>query len=444
MLSLARLVQLGFRSVCGLQTRAVRPDRKCRLRIEDLENRQLPSTIVDLGTLNGSYSFAYGLNNRGQVVGISDGFSVTGYFPHAVKWDARHGLQDLGTLNGRYDGYAYGINDRGQIVGSAQGEVILWDRRHGMQVLGMFDGALSQANAINDRGQVVGSGRDAFLWDRRHGFEDLGNLGGGTSSATAINNQGQVVGRSNIDRSGNSDAFLWDAENGMQDLGTLPGSIASYATGINGAGQVIGGTERRLTYHNVFYHGFLWDAKNGMQDLGNFEPLGINDAADVVGDFNRTTAVLYRDGTLTNLNSLLPPNSGWELEQARAINDAGQIVGFGFFNSRDHAFLLTLDGGDRPGAADPGLVQIAQALPVAPRIAAGSFHIAPAEAISVILAHLGPQPMPDAGTRRSPAPREASLSIFVNGQAESSTLESSNNGSLDPSLGDSVLLTSPV
>ena len=30
-----------------------------------------------------------------------------------------------------------------------------------------------------------------------------------------------------------------------------------------------------------------------------------------------------------DLNSLLPPNSGWTLTSATGINDAGQIVGYG-------------------------------------------------------------------------------------------------------------------
>jgi hypothetical protein len=45
--------------------------------------------------------------------------------------------------------------------------------------------------------------------------------------------------------------------------------------------------------------------------------------------------------TPTDLGSLLPPNSGWALESANAINDAGQIVGAGTINGAFHGFRLT-------------------------------------------------------------------------------------------------------
>jgi probable HAF family extracellular repeat protein len=46
-------------------------------------------------------------------------------------------------------------------------------------------------------------------------------------------------------------------------------------------------------------------------------------------------------GSLQNLNQLLPAGSGWELLEATDINDAGQIVGYGRFQGRIRAFLLT-------------------------------------------------------------------------------------------------------
>jgi hypothetical protein len=43
---------------------------------------------------------------------------------------------------------------------------------------------------------------------------------------------------------------------------------------------------------------------------------------------------------MTDLNSLIPPDSGWDLVSAVAVNDIGQIAGYGF-HYRTHAFLLT-------------------------------------------------------------------------------------------------------
>jgi probable HAF family extracellular repeat protein len=53
--------------------------------------------IVDLGTLDGTNSFATAQNEQGQVVGASD--TATGE-QHAFSWTKRGGMVDLGTLGG--------------------------------------------------------------------------------------------------------------------------------------------------------------------------------------------------------------------------------------------------------------------------------------------------------------------------------------------------------
>ena len=40
-------------------------------------------------------------------------------------------------------------------------------------------------------------------------------------------------------------------------------------------------------------------------------------------------------------NDLIPADSGWALQDATGINDAGEIVGDGVIDGQDHAFLLT-------------------------------------------------------------------------------------------------------
>ena len=53
-------------------------------------------------------------------------------------------------------------------------------------------------------------------------------------------------------------------------------------------------------------------------------------------------AFLYSNGTMTDLNNLISPSFGWTLESATAINDNGQIVGYGLGPSgQTDAFLLT-------------------------------------------------------------------------------------------------------
>jgi len=50
---------------------------------------------------------------------------------------------------------------------------------------------------------------------------------------------------------------------------------------------------------------------------------------------------LYRDGAMTDLNSLIPADSGWDLEGAFGFGDSGSIVGYGSINGEQHMFLLS-------------------------------------------------------------------------------------------------------
>ena len=59
------------------------------------------------------------------------------------------------------------------------------------------------------------------------------------------------------------------------------------------------------------------------------------------GDNYYRRAFLYNGSTMLNLNDLIDPSSGWKLTSAEGINDAGQIVGFGYLGNGPRAFLLT-------------------------------------------------------------------------------------------------------
>ena len=74
----------------------------------------------------------------------------------------------------------------------------------------------------------------------------------------------------------------------------------------------------------------------------------INNEGQVVGIYGvsysgATHAFLYSGGVETDLDSLLPANSGWQITRAVGINDAGQIVGNGYYNGVPEAFLLDTD-----------------------------------------------------------------------------------------------------
>lgn len=115
-------------------------------------------------------SWVRDINNHGQAVGAC----VSPDAVHACVW-TRAEVRDLGALGSGWSA-AFGINDRGQIVGYSQtgeGEIhaVLWTDGE-MIDLGTLGGELSVAFRINDRGQVLGSSTTAsgeshlFLWEK--------------------------------------------------------------------------------------------------------------------------------------------------------------------------------------------------------------------------------------------------------------------------------------
>jgi Immunoglobulin I-set domain len=90
------------------------------------------------------------------------------------------------------------------------------------------------------------------------------------------------------------------------DLGTL-GGTNSVAYCLNDAGDAV-----------------------GMAELSN----GVRHAFMVTNAFSGIVHMM-------DLNSMVPTNSGWELMQARGMNAAGQIIGWGMYAGHTNAFLLT-------------------------------------------------------------------------------------------------------
>ncbi|NUQ37434.1 MAG: hypothetical protein HUU23_06465 [Caldilineales bacterium] len=300
-------------------------------------------TITDLGTLGGATTKGMGINEDGRVVGASQ----SGSYLTAFLWDDGT-MTNLGDLSGR-GSWAYDINDAGQVVGGSvvdaqfNNHAFRWQQGSGMQDLGTLGGPNSYAFEINASGQAVGYAcctsdtylSHAVLWGSGGGIVDLGDLDPAwpaISAAYGINDAGQVVGGS-YDASANFHAFLWQG-GGMQDLGTLGGDL-SEAEAINNHGQVVGFSR----VGGTAFHAFLWDG--AMHDLGGSQSIAydINDAGLIVGE-SGGQAVLWQDGQMQDLNTLIPANSGWVLHSARSVNERGQITGFGAIGGQTRAFLL--------------------------------------------------------------------------------------------------------
>jgi len=208
---------------------------------------------------------------------------------------------------------------------------------------------------------------------------DLGTLGGTCGFPLALNNHGQLVGFSNAAGDQTFHPFLWPGKGGkMRDLGTL-GGRSGEADAINEAGEVVGfatnaGDKATLA--------FLW-RNDKLHDLGTVDgdpcsaAYAINSSAQVVGvsatcDFSTVRhAFLWENGSIVDLDSLIPPDSGLQLTLPEAINDRGEIAGNGtpsgcrVVEQCGHAFLLIPCDEHHPavGGCDYSLVDASFAEP---------------------------------------------------------------------------------
>jgi probable HAF family extracellular repeat protein len=248
-------------------------------------------------------------------------------------------------LLGGNNGQAGGINNRGQVVGVAetanpdptclpplflQFEAAVWEKGQIKELPPLQGDTAGFANSINDNEEAVGftgscvNASHAVLW--RHGKPiNLGNLGGiGGNIAFDINNRGQVVGQSDLPGDQTHHGFFWQ-DGIMIDLGTILGLPVSLANGINNRAQVVGFSQ------------------------------------DLNGDISSTVAWIWQGGVMTDLNTLIPPDSPWFLIEALGINDRGQIAGPAFNTSTGafHGYLATPVQGseDLPPAAGSTISQ---------------------------------------------------------------------------------------
>jgi probable HAF family extracellular repeat protein len=245
--------------------------------------------MTALPTLGGNNGAVNQINKYGEMAGLAENSTpdpgctapqVLQFKP--VTW-ANGKVHELDTLDGDLDGAAFAINDHGQVAGAS-----------------------GQCSGFNPSILENLSPRHALLWEKG-AVIDLGNLGGNGQGfgnlALNLNNQGQVVGQSDLAGDANFHAFLWTKATGIEDLGTVNGDVNSVALGINDSGEIVG---------------LSLDA--------NFNP----------------HPYLWRNGVMTDLNSLIPANSPLSLLIACSINSSGEIVGVAVTSTGEaHGYLAT-------------------------------------------------------------------------------------------------------
>jgi probable HAF family extracellular repeat protein len=235
------------------------------------------------------FGIATGTAENGELDSTCPGASVSAQriefkpviWTRPFPWSEVH-VHELHTFDDEPDGVAFAMNNLGQVVGSTG-------------TCGPFN-STEPVNLIS---------LHAVLWQNGKAI-DLGNLGGDGKAfgifATGLNDYGQVVGTSDTVGDKSFHAFLWQ-QGHITDLGTLKGDSYSHGTAIGNNGLALG---------------VSLDA--------NFNP----------------RAVLWRNGTATDMNTLVPADSTLKLQSACSINDKGEIIGFAALKSNpneSHAYL---------------------------------------------------------------------------------------------------------
>jgi probable HAF family extracellular repeat protein len=348
----------------------------------DAQNQQAPNTkqiryaVINLGTLGGTQGGANTVTNNGWVMGWAN---LSGdQNEHAVLWRGAT-KTDLGTLGGPNSASSWPVkNEYGVVAGNSQtsetdpfGENFCtfgtyttylcqgfrWQDGK-MTALPTLGGNNSWATVVNHRGQVAGIAEtraqdpncippqvfdfEAVVWGPSAGEIQafLPLPGDAVSVALGVNDRGQVVGGSGIcgmiTAANSVHAVLWE-HNSVTDLGSFGGVLNNAAIFINNRGEVVGISDLA---GDATFHAFLWTKDNGLRDLGTLSgdvlslANSINEQGQVVGEScdqnGNCRGILWQDGVMTDINSLVLPGSILYLVNISDINDRGEIAGYAY------------------------------------------------------------------------------------------------------------------
>jgi hypothetical protein len=249
----------------------------------------------------------------------------------------------------------FGINDCGVVVGTihtAAGDLpsrwFIYERGHfTVQPLADPKNLGGAAIGINNRGEVVGydhtSSKCLVGWVWSNGAYSSLPVSGSSTTALGINSSGTIIGNRRL-------RFIRRLLNGQLRCKGERGYILSRGTtqylngfvyAINDSGEAAGGSiAGGRAMATVFNNGIATVILN----LPSYA-VGINSAASVVGYYQptgNTRRHLFRWSVNSGAFDLTP--DGYHSAEAAAINDRGDILGFGeTVSGKSQYFFLTPD-----------------------------------------------------------------------------------------------------
>jgi len=283
--------------------------------------------VVVLPSLGGNFTRPDAINDRGQVVGVSE--TADGDF-HLFFWDKERGIEDLGDAHGgRFD-----INNAGQIAGTTEAadeskQAFIRDPNGAMRLLGTLGGSWSGAVTLNNHGQVAGTSeatdgsQHVFFWDRATGMRDVIAFSGQDGYVRTINDAGLVWGHADTPARGHQ-PFLWDPNEGLLGAGALPSTDKYTLHDLNNHSRFLTVHRFRPTEGRC---AVLWGRQTGFKKLWRLEgSLGGRSGPPLVNDVNQVVYEEEQDRPLKLFGRTFFRNRPLQRQRVLWDPDCGRIV----------------------------------------------------------------------------------------------------------------------